>query len=343
MVALLCEVVFFAQVAISAMRLAYPEIRPFARNHLSINGQSMYVEQAGQPNGIPLLYLHDGPGLGCHRADRRLFDPNRYHLILPDQRGCGRSQPHLSLVGNDRQSVCSDLMALQAQLGIERWVIAGAGWGGLLALTMALSAPSSVRALLLIGTSLGAAQELRWQFEQGAPQVFPEAYRQLCKALDLPAGESGKALVSRAHAMLIQGNELERMAVAKQWALWLAHCAGLKPQAELQKEYLEPPVVLVQATLQTAYMMRQWDCEQVQGLGDLTALGDIPTTCVHGRFDMVAPIGQVLALQDSLPNLRLHIVREAGHSMREAPMVDAIVKAQADLADSCGGIPTDCG
>ncbi|MDN3637322.1 alpha/beta fold hydrolase [Simiduia curdlanivorans] len=325
------------------MRQAYPEIRPFARGHWSINGQSMYVEQAGQPNGIALLYLHDGPGLGCHRADRRLFDPNRYHLILPDQRGCGRSQPHLSLTGNNRQAVCDDLLALQTQLGIDRWVIAGAGWGGLVALTMAIAAPTSVRALLLIGTSLGSAQELDWQFEQGAPQVFPEAYRQLCKALGVAAGVSGKALVARAHELLSQGNELERMAVARQWAHWLAHCAGLKPQGELQKEYLEPPVVLAQATLQTAFMMRQWDCEHDLGIQSLAAVADIATTCVHGRFDMVAPIAQVLALQDVLPDLKLHIVREAGHSMREAPMVDAIVKAQSEIADCCGAMPLDCG
>lgn len=326
------------------MRQPFPEIKPFARSQLSINGHEMYVEQAGEPAGVPLLFLHDGPGLGCHRADRRLFDPERYHLLLPDQRGCGRSRPHLALSGNSRQAVCDDLVALRTQLGIERWVVAGAGWGGLLALTLALREPGHVQALLLLGTGLGAVDELNWLFETGAPQVFPEAYRQLCQALGIRAGCSAKVLVNHALNKLTQGNELARMGMARHWAYWLSQCAGLRPQMDLQEEYLAPPVVLTHATLQAAYMSRQWDCAEPQGLlQSLAPLDGMPITCVHGRFDMMAPLAQVLRMQDLLPDLKLDIVREAGHSLREAPMIDAIVKAQADLADLCGAQPKDCG
>lgn len=326
------------------MHQAFPELRPFARSHLSINDHQIYVEQAGQPSGVPLLFLHDGPGLGCHGADRRLFDPHRFHMILPDQRGCGRSRPHLALADNHREALCDDLQALRRELGIERWVVAGVGWGGLLALTLALREPERVQSLLLIATGLGARAELSWLFEDGAPQVFPEAYRHLCKALKITEGLPAPALIERAQTLLQGGNELERMAMARHWAHWMSQCAGLKPQTELQKAYLEPPVVLAHASLQLAYMARQWDCDQSTGLvPQLGALQSLAITCIHGRFDMVSPLAGVLHLQGLLPDMKVHIVREAGHSVREAPMVDAVIKAQADIADACGARPPDCG
>lgn len=326
------------------MHQAFPDIRPFARNTLSINGHQLYVEQAGQPTGIPLLFLHDGPGLGCHAADRRLFDPQRFHMILPDQRGCGRSRPHLALADNQREALCGDLVSLRQELGIEQWVLVGVGWGGLLALTLALREPERVQSVLLIGTGLGRQQELAWLLEEGAPQVFPEAYHHLCKALKVTEGLPAMALLERTQTLLQGNNEIERMAIARHWGQWMSQCAGLKPQTELQKAYLEPPVVLSHASLQVAYMSRQWDCDQPTGVvPQLGALQSLPITCVHGRFDMISPLSGVLHLQGVLPDMKIHIVREAGHSLREAAMVDAVVKAQADIADACGARPPDCG
>ena len=326
------------------MHQAFPDIRPFARNTLAINNYQLYVEQAGQPSGVPLLFLHDGPGLGCHAADRRLFDPQRFHMILPDQRGCGRSRPHLALEDNRREALCDDMQSLRLELGIDKWVLVGVGWGGLLALTLALREPEHIQSLLLIGTGLGSRAELTWLFEDGAPQVFPEAYRHLCKALKVTEGLPAQALLDRAQTVLQGGNELERMAMARHWAQWMSQCAGLKPQTELQKAYLEPPVVLAHASLQLAYMARQWDCDQPGGLvPQLGALQSLSITCVHGRFDMVSPLAGVLHMQGMLPDMKIHIVREAGHSVREAPMVDAVLKAQAEIADACGAHPPDCG
>lgn len=325
------------------MRVAYPEIRPFARAWLALGDQEIYLEQAGRPDGIPLLFLHDGPGIGCHRADRRLFDPDCFHLLLPDQRGCGRSKPHLAQAGNHRQALCGDLIALRQQLGIERWVVAGAGWGGLLALTLALAEPERVRWLLLMGTGLGAESELTWLFERGAPQVFPEAYQAMMRALQ-PASQTARDILAAFDMSLSQGNEIERMTMARHWASWLSQCAGLKPQLELHDEYLEPPVVLAHASLACAYMRRRWDLPEPGGiLTELTPLEDLPITCVHGRFDMISPLAGIVQLQRSLPGVRLDIVREAGHSLREASMIDAIVKAQNAIADACGARAPDCG
>ncbi|UTA48537.1 alpha/beta fold hydrolase [Simiduia sp. 21SJ11W-1] len=326
------------------MHQAYPDIRPFARNTLAVNGHQIYVEQAGQPTGVPLLFLHDGPGLGCHGADRRLFDPQRFHMILPDQRGCGRSRPHLALADNRREQLCDDMVALREQLGIEQWVVVGVGWGGLLALTLALREPERIQHLLLIGTGLGRRQELEWLFEEGAPQVFPEAYRHLCKALRVTEGLSAGELLARATDMFQSDNEIERMALARHWGQWMSQCAGLKPQTDLQKAYLEPPVVLAHACLQAAYMQRQWDFDQPAGvLPHLGALQSHGITCVHGRFDMISPLSGVWHLQGVLPDMKIHIVREAGHSVREAAMLDAVVKAQADIAGACNAPPPDCG
>lgn len=325
------------------MQQAFPEIKPFARRHLDLGSQQLYLEQAGTETGIPLLFLHDGPGLGCHRADRRLFDPVNFHLLLPDQRGCGRSTPHLRTEGNDRDGVCEDLMLLQESLGLSQWVIAGVGWGAQLALWFAHKHPERVSGLLLIAASLGRRAELIWLFEQGAPQVFPDAFQQFVESVK-PPKLTAEAILQKLCDTFGTGNEIERMALARQWGNWMWRCAGVKPQLELQQEYMEPAVVLAHATLASHFMRSQWSSKQAEGLLPLLSLAeDLPIIAVHGRFDMVAPLSGVVALQRQLPQVQLNIVREGGHSVREASMIDAVVKAQARLADLCGAKPPACG
>ena len=325
------------------MRQAFAEIKPFDRRQVALADQQIYLEQAGSEDGIPLLFLHDGPGLGCHGADRRLFDPQHYRMLLPDQRGCGRSAPHLQLDGNLASALCEDLRALQEALSLPAWVIAGVGWGAQLALMFAQQWPERVSALLLMSTSLGRRAELQWLFEQGAPQVFPDAFQQFIEMVK-PDTLTARDILGRVCQVLSQGNELERMALARQWANWMWRCAGVKPQQDLQREYFEPPVLLAHATYRAHYMARQWGHKQAEGLlPELTLPDTLPIIAVHGRFNMIAPLAGVLALQRQVPQLQLDIVREAGHSVREAAMVDAIVKAQARLADYCGATPPDCG
>lgn len=325
------------------MQQAFPAIKPFARRHLSLAHQQIYLEQAGTESGIPLLFLHDGPGLGCHSADRCMFDPQHFHMLLPDQRGCGRSTPHLMVEGNHREGLCEDLVQMQDALDIKHWVIAGVGWGAQLALWFAHQQPQRVRGLLLMSTSLGRRAELSWLFEQGAPQVFPDAFQQFVESLK-PLALTAEAILSKMTEVLARGNEIERMALARQWGNWMWRCAGVKPQQDLQQEYLEPAVMLTHATLAAHYMARQWGYKQAEGILPTLSLPEgLPMIAVHGRFDMVTPLSGVLALQRHLPQLQLNIVREAGHSVREASMVDAIVKAQARLADICGATPPACG
>lgn len=326
------------------MKQPYPDIKPYWRGRLDLNGQQLYVEQAGNPQGIPLLFLHDGPGLGCHPSDRCLFDPQRYRIILLDQRGCGQSQPHLQMTGNNLTALSQDLDGLAEQLEIEQWVVAGVGWGALLALHFAIERRDRVMALLLVGGGLGTDQELRWLFECGAPQVYPEAYGNFCRGFRLAPGLPVSELLKHCNQFLSGTNELEKMHAARLWVGWMSHCCSLRPQPDLEDQLRESHVLLAFASLQCHYMANRWFLDKANGLVDrLVAIDGIPLICVHGRFDMVVPLASTFVLQGKLPDAKLQIVREAGHSVREAALIDAVVKAQLQLADELGAAPPECG
>jgi proline iminopeptidase len=196
----------------------YPAIEPHASEFLEVgDGHVLYVEQAGNPDGYPALFLHGGPGAGCSPAHRRFFDPARYRIILFDQRGCGRSRPHASVDANTTWDLVADIERLRAHLGVARWLVFGGSWGSTLALAYAEQHPEAVSALVLRGIFLCRPEEIHWFYQQGASRLFPDYWQEYLA----PIAPEAQGDLLRAYAARLFGPAgAEQTAAARAWSLW---------------------------------------------------------------------------------------------------------------------------
>ncbi|MCU7810127.1 MAG: prolyl aminopeptidase, partial [Candidatus Thiodiazotropha sp. (ex Notomyrtea botanica)] len=209
------------------MKDLYPQIEAFTSSKFSVGGgHQLYIEQVGNPEGIPILFLHGGPGAGCEPYHRRFFDPAAYHVVLFDQRGCGRSTPHAKLENNSTWDLVDDIEAIRQSLGIERWLLFGGSWGSTLALAYAQSHPDRVLGMVLRGIFLCRDEEIAWFYQAGASKVFPDYWEDF--VAPIPDVERDNMLEAY-HRRLTGDNELQRMAAAKAWSIWEGRTASLRP------------------------------------------------------------------------------------------------------------------
>jgi len=289
----------------------------------------LYVEESGNPNGIPVVYIHGGPGSGVEPKNRCFFDPDQYRIILYDQRGAGRSIPHAELQGNDTAALVDDLERIREFLRVERWMIFGGSWGSTLALVYAQTHPGRVRAMILRGISLCRPQDLSWLYQEGASRLFPDYWKDYLAPI--PLAERDDCL--KAYYRILTGsNELARMAAAKAWCLWEARIATLRPNHDIVEHLSEPHVALGMARIATHFFINQGFLEPGQILSRMDALRDIQGIIVHGRYDLICPIDNAFALRDAWPGSQLNIIRGAGHSVAEPAITDALVRATQSLA-----------
>ena len=312
------------------MHTLFPPIKPYAQHELSVGKPHvLYIEETGDPAGVPVIYLHPGPGAGGDTHGRRLFDPERYRIILFDQRGCGRSKPHASIQNNTTQTLIDDIEAIRDHLKLDRFLLAGGGWGALLALLYAQTYPHGISALLLHQVFLGRADDIQWFYQNGANHIYPDYWEAF---IQLVPPEVRPDILSF-YATTLQGsNELARMAAAKQWALWQARCSSLQPHLSIIDQYSDPHFALALATLTSYYLTHHYFIEENQVLDDAHKIRHIPCHIIHGRYDMVCPLAGAWALHQALPSSTLRIVRDAGHSDREAGMIDALILSSNALA-----------
>lgn len=312
------------------MLTLYPEIRPYRVHRLAVDPpHELHVEESGNPAGIPVLFLHGGPGVGCHPVQRSFFDPLRYRIILFDQRGAGQSTPHGELAGNDTAALLRDIERIRVFLGIERWVLFGGSWGSTLGLAYAEAFPERVRALVLRGIFLCRPQDLRWFFQEGASRIFPDYWRDYVE--HVPPGERDD-IVAAYHRLLSGSNEIARMSAAKSWAMWQARCVTLRGNQELIDRFTDPHVALPLACIGAHYLVNDGFLREGQLLQDAARLADIPGYIVHGRYDMICPLDNAFALHEAWPGAKLCIVRDAGHSAAEPGIIDALVRATREIA-----------
>ncbi len=313
------------------MLTLYPAIKPYARHRLEVAPpHELYLEESGNPDGIPVLYLHGGPGAACDRHSRRYFDPELYRIILLDQRGCGRSTPFAELEGNNTPALLQDLEAIRSFLGIESWVLFGGSWGATLALLYAQAHPAHTRGLVLRGVNLYRDEDIRWLYGEGARRIFPDYWEQFVQ----PIPEAERAdLLGAYYRRLTGADELACMAAARNWAQWQGRCATLRPNQDLLDRYAEPHKAVAQARIECHYLRQRAFLDEGQLLQGMTAVAEIPAILVHGRYDMISPLESAYALQQRWPAAELHIVRDAGHSAVEAGVVDALVRATGELAN----------
>lgn len=312
------------------MQGLYPDIKPYDDFMLPVSSlHKLYVEQCGNPQGIPVLILHGGPGAGCNTNHRRFFDPQRFRMILFDQRGAGRSTPYAELEDNNLSALLSDIDVVLNRLQVPLCILAGGSWGSTLALAFAQSQPQRIMALLLRGVFLGTDDELRWFYQGGAGHVFADHWQDFVAPLTVPERDD---VIAAYYQRLIGGNELLSLSAAKQWCVWEAKAATLRPNPDMLEYCLQPHIAQPLAKLETHYFVNNCFLQPGQLIRNMPALVDIPGTIIHGRYDMVCPLSSALSLHQAWPASQLHIIRDAGHAASEAGIVDAIVRAGRDLA-----------
>ncbi|HMV71825.1 MAG TPA: prolyl aminopeptidase [Pseudomonadales bacterium] len=312
------------------MLTLYPEIRPYAVHRLAVDPpHELHLEESGNPDGIPVLFVHGGPGAGCQSSNRCFFDPARYRIVLFDQRGAGSSTPHGELAGNDTAALIRDIESIRSFLGIERWVLFGGSWGSTLGLAYAEAFPLRVIALVLRGIFLCRREDLDWFYQEGASRIFPDHWQEYVE--HVPAAERHE-LVHAYHRLLTGTNEIARMSAAKAWALWEAQCATLRPNHDVIDRFSDPHVALSLARIESHYFVNGGFLDEGKLLRDAWRIADIPGYIVHGRYDMICPVDNAFALHTAWPKAQLCIVRDAGHSAAEPGIIDALVRATREIA-----------
>lgn len=309
----------------------YPDIKPFRVFDLPVDEpHTLYVEECGRADGLPVVFLHGGPGSGCEPYHRRFFDPERYRVVLFDQRGCGRSRPHAELAGNNTPSLVADIEAIREHLGIEQWVVFGGSWGSTLGLAYAEAHPDRVLGLILRGIFLCRDEDIAWFYQQGAGRLFPDLWRDYLEPI--PEDERGD-MVQAYYRRLISDDEVGRMAAAKAWSLWEGKTASLLGNQSVVDHFSDPYVALGLARIECHYFAHHSFLEPNQLLRDAHRLQGIPGDIVHGRYDVICPVDQAFALHAVWPEARLTVVPDAGHAASEPGIAEALVSAADAMAD----------
>lgn len=315
------------------MRPLFPDIKPYTTFHFPVDElHTLYVEECGNPQGLPVLFLHGGPGAGCEPMHRRFFDPERYRIVLFDQRGCGQSTPHAELANNTLWDLVADIERLRERLGIDRWVVFGGSWGSTLALAYGETHPDRVRGLILRGVFLCRDQDIHWFYQDGASRLFPDLWEQFLAPI--PAAERGD-LLQAYHRRLTSANELERLRAAKAWSIWEGSTLTLESNPNVIDQFSEVRMALSLARIECHYFVNHCFMEPDQLLRNIDRLSGIPGIIVHGRYDVVCPLDNAWALHQAWPDSEIRIVTPAGHAVSEPGIVDALITATQSFADRC--------
>lgn len=312
----------------------YPALQPYSQQRFSVDGlHSLYLEESGNPAGIPVLFLHGGPGAGCEAYHRCFFNPQRYRIILFDQRGCGRSTPHAELTENTTWHLVDDIERIRQRLGVERWLLFGGSWGSTLALAYAETYPEQVLGLILRGIFLCRDEEIAWFYQQGASQVFPDYWQDF--VAPIPAVERHD-LLNAYHGILTGENEIKRMAAAKAWSVWEARTASLLPNEAVVDFFSAPHSALSIARIECHYFVNQAFLRPNQLLEDAHRLSSIPGVIVQGRYDLICPMTSAWELHQAWPESELRVIADAGHSAAEPGIRSALVEATERFAGELG-------
>lgn len=316
------------------MQVLFPDLRTNAEHSLQVDDvHTLYVEESGAADGIPVLFIHGGPGAGCSKYDRRFFDPDLYRIILYDQRGAGRSTPHAELRSNTTTHLIEDIEVIRQHLGVEQWVLFGGSWGATLALLYAQSYPQRVLGLILRGIFLCRQQDLTWFYQAGADRIFPDYWQEFVSVI--PADERIN-LLQAYYNRLTGTNELAKMGAAKAWSTWEGHCATLRPNPDIVHDFADPHKALALASIEAHYFMNEGFMQPNQIIANAGALAGIPGVIIHGRYDIVCPLDNATALHEAWPDSELQVIRDAGHSSHEPSIVDALIKATNAMAKELG-------
>ena len=315
-------------------RTLYPEIQPYETGHLDVGeGHSLYWEMCGNPKGKPVVFLHGGPGGGSSPDHRRQFNPEKYKILVFDQRGCGKSTPYASLEANTTWHLVEDVEKLREQVAkVERWQVFGGSWGSTLSLAYAQTYPERVTELVLRGIFLFDQYEIDWMYtEGGASQIYPDKFEEFLAPI--PGDERGD-LVEAYYKRLTSDDPDARLAAAKAWSKWEGDIVTLLPSPATIEHFTSPEVAVAVARIENHYMRNRGWFEEGQLLKGAEKLRAIPGVIIQGRHDSCTPPKAAWSLKKAWPEVELNIVADGGHLFNEPGILDGLVRATDRFADS---------
>lgn len=307
-------------------------ITTFATHWLeTADGQQIYLEQSGNPDGIPVIYCHGGPGGASSPFHRQLFDPELYHIILFDQRGCGLSLPALQLQMNTTQHLVADMELIRQHLQIQGWVVAGGSWGSTLALAYGQSYPEYCLGFILRGIFLARQQDIDWLYAAngGASQIFPDYYQEFLKPV---AHLQEQDILQAYQTQLHHQDALVRTCAALAWSTWESRIATLLPNEFAKGAEMDLQSALALALIEHHYFMHQCFLEPDQLLKNISRISHLPCHIVHGRYDIVCKAENAYSLASLWPDAQLEWVVDAGHSASETGITKALYQASRHMA-----------
>jgi proline iminopeptidase len=313
-------------------RTLYPEIQPYDSGMLDVgNGHSLYWELSGNPNGKPVIFLHGGPGGGSSPDHRRQFNPDKYKILVFDQRGCGKSTPYAELDHNTTWDLVEDIEKLRTQVAeVDKWMVFGGSWGSTLALAYAITYPAHVTELVLRGIFLFDQYEIDWMYKEGgASQVYPDKFAEFIAIIP---EEERADLVEAYRKRLTSDDKDEQLRAAQAWSKWEGDIVTLLPSEKTIEHFTSPDVAVAVARIENHYMANHGWLEEGQLLRDAVKLKGIPGVIVQGRHDTCTPPVAAWKLKKAWPEVELNIIPDAGHLFNEPGNLDALVRATDKFA-----------
>lgn len=303
----------------------YSAIEPFESEWMLTNdGHEIYVEQVGNPQGVPIVFLHGGPGSSCKDHHRCFFDPKKYHVILMDQRGAGRSRPLGKLDDNTTQHLIADLEMIRCKLAIEKWLVFGGSWGATLGLLYAQQYADKVLGLILRGTFLARKMDADWFLKEGANRLYPEAWKRFSDAI--PVAERND-LVAAYHQRLSSDKGVEQREATREWNAWGGAVVLGEDFDSSELDGAVPNGAIAQARIETHYAVNNYFIDENQILDNASLLANIPCQIIHGRRDFMCPIESSFSLAQVMPLASLIILPNATHLAHGEEMINALVSA----------------
>jgi proline iminopeptidase len=304
----------------------YPPIEPYDSGFLEADNHQVYYEQCGNPDGKPAVFLHGGPGGGGSKTVRQFFNPQAYRIIIFDQRGCGRSKPHGCLEKNTTWDLVEDIENLKKKLGIKKWLVFGGSWGSTLSLAYSQTYPDSVSEMVLRGIFMLREKELKWFYQYGASNVFPEAWQYFLEPID---EEDRHNLISAYHKIFLGADEEKRLNAAIAWSKWEGSTSSLSYRPEMAESFSEPKFALAFALIENHYFVNKGFLEEENQLIEkgIDIIRSIPTVIVQGRYDMVCPMITAWELSQNWPEAELIIAPSSGHTAFEKEITHELINA----------------
>ncbi|MDC1242093.1 prolyl aminopeptidase [Gammaproteobacteria bacterium] len=311
----------------------FPPLEPFNFGFMEKDDHSIYYEQCGNPNGKPAVFLHGGPGGGGSTQVRRFFNPDKYHIVIFDQRGCGRSLPHGCLKNNTTWDLVEDIENLKVQLGIKKWLVFGGSWGSTLALAYSQTYPNSVSEMVLRGIFMLRKKELDWFYQYGASNIFPEAWQKFIEPIEENERDD---LMAAYHKIFLSNNEEKKLNAAIAWSRWEGSTSSLSYNPDMANSFSDPKFALAFALIENHYFVNKGFLEHENQLieSGIDIIRNIPTVIVQGRYDIVCPISTAWELSQNWPEAKLIIAPSSGHTAFELEITHELIKATNTFADS---------